>query len=234
MPDWLRDAVSVTPIPAGTMAIRLVLAVIFGAAVALVYRLSHGRHSRDARTLTVTLVLLCVLLAMVSMVIGESIARAFGLVGALSIVRFRTIVEDTRDTAFVIFAVIVGMAVGTGLILVPLIGIPIVGLAAIALSRQTGERTGPASVSDSPSPFLNLSVRLVLGRDPGLVLAGPIARHVQSHRLTGIATARQGAAIDVTYSLALATGGNAAALVQEINGIEGVQSVELRESSQDL
>ena len=49
---------------------------------------------------------------MVSMVIGNEIARAFSLVGALSIVRFRTVVEDTRDTAFVIFAVVVGMALG--------------------------------------------------------------------------------------------------------------------------
>ena len=50
--------------------------------------------------------LLTILIAMVTMVIGNNMARAFGLVGALSIVRFRTVVEDTRDTAFVIFAVV--------------------------------------------------------------------------------------------------------------------------------
>src|SRR3712207_7408096 len=57
-------------------------------------------------------VLLAVLVALVTLVIGDSTARAFGLVGALSIVRFRTVVEDTRDTAFVIFAVALGMAAG--------------------------------------------------------------------------------------------------------------------------
>ena len=49
---------------------------------------------------------------MVTQVIGDNVARAFSLVGALSIVRFRTVVRDTQDTAYVIFAVAVGMAVG--------------------------------------------------------------------------------------------------------------------------
>ncbi|MDZ4830382.1 MAG: hypothetical protein SGJ09_09330 [Phycisphaerae bacterium] len=65
--------------------------------------MSHGRDSRDASTLATT------------MVIGSSVARAFSLVGALSLVRFRTVVDDTRDTAFVIFALIVGMAAGTSI-----------------------------------------------------------------------------------------------------------------------
>ena len=58
--------------------------------------------------------LLSILIAMVTQVIGDNVARAFSLVGALSIVRFRTVVRDTVDTAFVIFAVAVGMAVGAG------------------------------------------------------------------------------------------------------------------------
>jgi hypothetical protein len=232
MPEWFNEAASIVPIPAGTMALRMILAVVFGAAVAAVYRFSHGRNSRDARTLTVTLVLLCVLLAMVSMVIGESIARAFGLVGALSIVRFRTVVEDTRDTAFVIFAVIVGMAVGTGLIMVPLIGIPVVAGAAIAMSRYGAEGTAlPGSAAAGP-PLL-LTVRMGLGHDPATVLNGSISQALSSHRLVGVTTARQGSAIDVTYSVTLAPTANAAAIVQEINTIDGVQSVELREAQQD-
>ena len=50
--------------------------------------------------------LLSILIAMVTQVIGDNIARAFSLVGALSIVRFRTVVRDTQDTAYVIFAVV--------------------------------------------------------------------------------------------------------------------------------
>lgn len=228
MPDWLKDVMTDPPTPAGTMAVRLVLAAVFGAAVALVYRMSHGGKSRDAWTLTVTLVLLCILLAMVSMVIGESIARAFGLVGALSIVRFRTVVEDTRDTAFVIFAVIVGMAVGTGLVLVPLIGIPVVAAAALALHRSA-----PETAAAKAGPSLLLTVRLGLGRNPDEVVGGVLVTSTISRRLVGIATARQGSALDITYAVELGAGVNPATVVHELNGLDGVQSVELREADLD-
>jgi len=94
-----------------------------------------------------------VLIAMVTQVIGDNVARAFSLVGALSIVRFRTVVQDTKDTAFVIFAVIVGMAVGAGQYTVAVCGLAAVGAAA-GLFR---DRSGFAL--DSPGRLL-LAVRL--------------------------------------------------------------------------
>jgi len=231
MPDWLREAASITPIPAEVMAIRLTLAMFFGAAVALVYRASHGRDARDARTLTVTLVLLCILLSMVSMVIGESIARAFGLVGALSIVRFRTIVEDTRDTAFVIFSVIVGMAVGTGLVLVPLIGVPIVAIAALAMSRS--RTTRPLSTPSAAAAPMLLTIRTGIGPSPTAGLEDLLVTTVASHRLIGVSTARQGTAIDVTYAVVLSPQCSAIQLIQQFNTMDGVQTVELNEVARD-
>ena len=84
--------------------------------MAAIYFLTQRRGRAETASLVSTLVLITVLLAMVSIVIGNNTARAFGLAGVLSIIRFRTVVEDTRDTAFVIFAVITGMAVGSGLL----------------------------------------------------------------------------------------------------------------------
>ena len=66
--------------------------------------------------------LLSALIAMVAQVVGNNAALAFSLVGALSIVRFRTVVRDTEDTAFVIFAVVVGMSVGVHNLMVASIG----------------------------------------------------------------------------------------------------------------
>ena len=56
--------------------------------------------------------MLAIMIALVTQVVGNNAARAFSLVGALSIVRFRTVVRDIEDTAFVIFAVAIGMAAG--------------------------------------------------------------------------------------------------------------------------
>src|SRR5438093_9026246 len=112
------------------MAVRLAAAFVLGCVVAGVYRLTHGRGRPVPLAMTATLVLLSVLIAAVTLVIGNSVARAFSLVGALAIVRFRTIVEDTRDTAFVIYAVVAGMGSGSGYLVAPLVVTPPVLLAA--------------------------------------------------------------------------------------------------------
>jgi uncharacterized membrane protein YhiD involved in acid resistance len=54
------------------------------------------------------------LISIVMVIIGDSIARAFSLVGALSIIRFRTAIQDPRDIGFVFYALAVGMAIGAG------------------------------------------------------------------------------------------------------------------------
>ncbi len=60
-----------------------------------------------------TLVMLGMLVSLIMLVIGSNIARAFSLVGALSIVRFRNAVKETRDVGFLFLAMAIGMATGT-------------------------------------------------------------------------------------------------------------------------
>lgn len=224
MPDWLIPVGDGSLVSVNQMLVRLVLAAIFGILVAIIYRGSHGMHDQpgDAWTLTTTLVLLSILIAMVSMVIGDSVARAFSLVGALSIVRFRTVVDDTRDTAFVIFAVIVGMAAGAGHYLLPLVGIPIVGSMAVLLSRASN----PQRLVHGSE--LQLIIRLGLGNDPHVILQPILNKHVGRYRLLSAATSRKGTAIDLTYSVKLRSSSSMTHLVTELNQLEGVQEVELR------
>ncbi|MCB1646762.1 MAG: DUF4956 domain-containing protein, partial [Pseudomonadales bacterium] len=66
-----------------------------------------------SQSFTLTILYVTVIVAVVMMVIGGSLARAFALVGALSIIRFRTVIKDTKDTAYVFMALAVGMAAGT-------------------------------------------------------------------------------------------------------------------------
>src|SRR5687767_15799272 len=144
MPDFLRDSLVEFPTPPPAIVLlRLVAALALGALVALVYRLTRT-VSDDARSFTGTLVLLSILIAMVTQVIGDNVARAFSLVGALSIVRFRTVVRDTQDTAFVIFAVGVGMAVGAGYPWLAVAGIAVVAIAAFAMKQGDVQPLSPA------------------------------------------------------------------------------------------
>lgn len=117
-------------------AARLALAAVLGWAVSGFYAVS-ARRRPEALDLGGTLVLLTMLIAMVTMAVGQNAAIAFTLVGTLAIVRFRTTVRDIRDTAFVIFAVAVGIAIGAANPSVALIGTVLVGLVSVIITHSS-------------------------------------------------------------------------------------------------
>ncbi|MGB2661619.1 MAG: DUF4956 domain-containing protein [Candidatus Omnitrophota bacterium] len=92
--------------------LNLVSAFILSIFLSVAYKKNHKGLSYS-QSLIFSFILLSVATSCVIMVIGNSLARAFGLVGALSIIRFRTVVKDTKDTAYVFFALVIGMATGT-------------------------------------------------------------------------------------------------------------------------
>lgn len=221
MPPWLQQSFQtgegVTPL---ALLWRFSLAFILGCAVAWIYR---GTHRREpiAPNFPRTLVLLSILIAMVTSVIGDNVARAFSLVGALSIVRFRTVVQDTQDTAFVIFAVIIGMAAGADHLWVALIGLGIVGVA-IVLLRPRRKLT---VWSDEEC---QLCVRVGAGHKPEDLLNPVFEKHVRQFEVVSVGTAKQGISFDLTYRVRLDDKGEPMRLVEELNQTTGVQSVELR------
>src|SRR5678816_381106 len=141
MPESLAPLIDFDSGALVLMSARLVLAFVLGLAIAWVYKRAR-RADGESDSFGVTLVLLTILIAMVTQVIGDHVARAFSLVGALSIVRFRTVVRDTQDTAYVIFAVAVGMAIGANNPWVAILGIGVVALGALIMR---GVQAGPAS-----------------------------------------------------------------------------------------
>jgi hypothetical protein len=224
MLDWLRDAMGNGDLmPWDEIVKRIALAFVAGFVVAGVYVIGIGRRKDENSTLPTTLVLLTVVIALVTLVIGNSVARAFGLVGALSIVRFRTVVEDTRDTAFVIFAVVIGMGIGAGYAFLAAIGIPAVLAAALLM------RWGWPDTNGLPRPA-TLTVRIGLGTEPEKLLGPAFGPHLSEYRLIGSATAKQGAALELTYSVRLRNPAATYALVADLNRVEGVQGVELKAS----
>ncbi len=220
MPDFLKPFEG-TPSSLLVTVVRLIAALALGAVVAAIYR--HAR-SEPASSFTATLVLLCVLIAMVTQVIGDNVARAFSLVGALSIVRFRTVVRDTQDTAYVIFAVAVGMAVGASTVWVGLAGIAVVAVAAFAMKRQ--------STPEEPLPF-RLQVRVGLGHDLNTLLGPTLDSYLGARRLVAVTTAKQGVATEVSYLTALRKEDSAHDLVTALNRIEGIQGVSLQRVGSD-
>ena len=97
--------------PEGVL-LSLLLAFVLGQALAWVY---YGTHSglSYSRSFVQSLILITVVVSMVMAVIGNNIITAFGLMGALAIIRFRNIVKDTRDIAFIFCSLVIGMAAGS-------------------------------------------------------------------------------------------------------------------------
>ena len=96
------------------MDVILVLfwSIVLSLVIAITYRGTH-RGVSYSQSFTQTLVLIGMIVSIVMLVIGTNIARAFTLLGALSIVRFRNAVKDSRDVGFIFFVMAVGMACGT-------------------------------------------------------------------------------------------------------------------------
>ena len=102
--------------------------------VALTYRICHRGVSYSS-TFAHTLILVGLVVAVIMMIVGANLARAFALVGALSIIRFRTAVKDPKDTGYMFLAMGVGMAVGTKFYSVALIMAVFISMIMYILSR---------------------------------------------------------------------------------------------------
>ena len=221
--DFLREALSEgPPVQASVLALRLGAAFGLGLLAAAVYAVACARGARRTEpSFLATMVLLSLLIALVTMVIGNNVARAFSLVGTLAIVRFRTVVEDTRDTAFVIYAVACGMCAGSGYFLGPLACAPLV-------LGATWLFSGRAKTSGGGLP----SGRLVLRLSSAMTLEGPLKSaldtHLPGHRLLGLATARGGSALDATFAAELPEPERMFVLLNALSAVKGVQEVEVK------
>ena len=104
-----------------TIVLRMAAASILACFIYLSYRISHD-GSIYSRKFNVSLVVLTMITTTVMIVIGNNIALSLGMVGALSIVRFRTAIKDARDTMYIFWTIVVGICCGSGDYLVAGIG----------------------------------------------------------------------------------------------------------------
>lgn len=95
------------------IAANIIVSGILGFMIFISYMISH-RGTIYSKKFNVSLVVLTVLTSMVMTVIGNNVALSLGMVGALSIVRFRTAIKDSRDTVYIFWTIIVGICCGVG------------------------------------------------------------------------------------------------------------------------
>src|SRR5437879_6809639 len=113
MAEWFqRGDYGVTPTNYSTLIIALLLAFASGHAIAWVYVLTHTSLSYS-RSYVNTLILMPVIVALVMLILSNNLVLAFGLMAIFAMVRFRSILRDTLDTAYVLAVIVIGLACGT-------------------------------------------------------------------------------------------------------------------------
>lgn len=118
--------------------LRIGMSAVLGIVVYLSYRLSHTGTIYSAK-FNITLLTLTILTATVMTVIGNNVALSLGMVGALSIIRFRTSIKDSRDTVYIFWTIIIGICCGVGDFVVAAVGSAIVFLVLLIFGRIRNE-----------------------------------------------------------------------------------------------
>ncbi len=203
--------------------LNFLIAVIYGFFVSIIYRHCRGLHAN--RSFIQTLYMLTLIITLIMMVIlsvrgTAAVAVAFGLMGALSIIRFRTVVKDNRDTAFVFLAVGVGMASGTGKWWVGFIGLAVIGLILILLDNAPWRSTRSRIIIKMTFRPSEIGAESVSRK-----IANILAQLGSKQQMMHIRTIRLGEMIEATYALNLFPNIEPNFVVQELLGITGVDSV---------
>ncbi len=118
-------------------ALMMVTSIALGLLICLIYRISY-RGVLFSRSFCVSLMAMDVITTLIILTVSQSIVISLGMVGALSIVRFRTAIKDPMDIAFLYFSIAVGIMCGADLLTLAILGTVVVGAIIIIASKISG------------------------------------------------------------------------------------------------
>ena len=172
----------------------LLLSFVLSAFIGWIYKITH-RGTSYTQSFVFTLVLNGMVVALVMMIVGSNIARAFSLVGALSIIRFRNAVKETRDVGFIFFTMAIGMAIGTQFYILAIIGAVVISLLILIMVRFDWFS-------------LNLSNQILRIKVPGdtsfnQLFEDTFMKYTRSSELIAVDSVQSGTLTELTYSIGL-------------------------------
>lgn len=208
-----------------SILVSMALALVLGLIIGWIYRFTH-RGLSYSQSFVITLVLMCITVSAVMMVIGSNLARAFALVGALTIVRFRTVVKDPKDTAFIFFALTEGIASGTGNYILGAISTVFIGTVALILSK-----TNFGAIIKTEFILRFRYDRNAGGEDEYVQL---ISELTKTSTLIHIEPSGDGRYITITYDIFLRPGVRVDEMARRLEQIAGVDNLTLVYSRNDV
>jgi uncharacterized membrane protein YhiD involved in acid resistance len=200
------------------MVLSMVLSFALSAFIGWIYQITH-RGTSYSQSFVFTLVLNGMIVALVMLVIGSNIARAFSLVGALSIIRFRNAVKETRDVGFIFFTMAIGMAVGTGFYLLAVTGTIVISLVVFLMTRYDWY------AREMSSHILQIQVQN--GAPSETRFDRTLAKYTSSSELISADSIQSGTLTELTYSIGLKKSSKVQEFLTELGNLNGHNKVTL-------
>lgn len=205
--------------------VALFLSFFLSLAIAYFYRETHRGLSYSVAFVH-TMVLMSVTVSIIMLIIGSNIARAFALVGALSIIRFRNAVKESRDVAFIFMTMAVGMAAGTGFYMAAVVFTIFVCAAVLFMHRF--------DVGASSGSEVLLKVHVPEGVDYHTCFNEPFLEHLRDHALISVETIRGGTLLELVYSIRFKEDADEVAFMEALRRINGNAKVAILKGQENV
>jgi len=203
--------------PLPIVIFNILFAFLLGAVIGLVYKKNHRGLSYSS-SFVFTLVLLTAAGSILMMIVGNSLARAFSLFGAFSIIRFRTAVKEAKDIAYVFISLIIGMAVGTNNYTIALISTTLMVSAIIIMTkRRFGEITTASHL---------LSFHFPVSQATNSILK-IINKYAKTHQLVNLTSFKQEKQLEFAYNIKFMTNVKTSEFIKELQKIKGIDNIHL-------
>lgn len=194
MLDTLFSNTAAASLTLGTTLFIILSALALGLGISLVYIYTHKNEEYSASS-AIALIMLPAIIAMIILLVGNNIARAFSLAGAFSLIRFRSAPGDSKDIAYVFFTLSVGLACGMGYIgYAALFAVILCVVMTILTKLNFGKKR------NSP-----MQLKIVLPEDMDYQTAfdNVLDEYTTSYKLVKVKTTEFGSLFEITYNITL-------------------------------
>ncbi len=198
------------------IVVSLALSFVLSSVIAWVYRYTHKNVSYS-QSYVQTLVLVGMVIALIMLVVGSNIARAFALVGALSVVRFRNAIKETRDVGFIFLVMAIGMTTGTRFYVLAIAATAAICLVLLIMNKfnwfKLDVQRQVVKVQVPPEPAYTSTVEDVL------------IKHCSEYELVSTESVRAGALVELYYTAQLKKGTSSNDLIAALSAVNAGQRV---------
>ncbi|MGN0096379.1 MAG: DUF4956 domain-containing protein [Corynebacterium sp.] len=195
--------------------LSLSLAFVCSLVVAWVYRNTHKNISYSQGYVQ-TLIILGMLISLIMLVVGSNVARAFALVGALSVVRFRNAIKETRDVGFIFLVMGIGMACGTRFYTLAILATVVICAVILVMHRFNW------FALDVQRQVVKLQVPAD-GNDYAPMIDDILIRNTTEYELISTESVRGGSLVEYSYTAKLKKNVKAADLINELRVVNAGQ-----------